>query len=845
MVMAGNLWQRRGLLTLGRYGWPAIKFTYGNRYSLSDFAAIYRSALGLYEAGQLAEAEQACRTMTRSYPQAAEAMHLAGLVAMRQGNQTLAAERMGRAAIADANSAEIQHDHAQALKSIGKLRDAVGAFKRAIRLCPDAPALYCNIANTYRQLDELDSARANYERALEMAPDVAEIHANFAACQYAMGDINGAEKSCMTALKMRDDIVNALVLIGQIRLDQGRTVSASEPLRRALTLEPGHQRALSAYGDALFRLGQFAGAQHCLRQVLALDPDDESARRTLAMLNLRVGQGTEAIGALEPLMVKYPKDPQLLLMMGEALSLVGRHGEAVERFGAAIGVGGGDDAVFRLAVELAEEGDTESAQSVLQNGIDRKIAAGQNTTLFRTARRLLFAPVPSNLAAQNDEVVRDLLDDTLDEDAIEPDLEFVGTDRIDPIILTRFPPVWRAALRPEGDKQLRAVGHYWERLVSGYDVPEVRRSKERKGGKIRLGIVSANMRDNGIGRWIVGLADAIDRDRFDVTIIRPPTGEDDITARIDDHADLVVPLPLDPLHSARVIAGLDLDVLHYVDPQSDAYTMMLASWRLAPLQISGGGIAATSGLSNIDYHLIAEDWETAGGEKRFSEKLIRLPGLFVNASPPEDVDMTPSELQRRWRLAQDRNTYLCPQPLDVLTAEFDPLIAEILRLDETAELLLIAPERDSWDAAWGRRFAVNYADVAGRMRFVTVRNRSDLLSLLCAVDVVLESPAWNDAMLAFDCLGLGVPLVTLPGSAARSRRSHTCYRQISVFDCVAYHSADFVDTALTLATDKRRRSVVSHAIKSRSHILFGQKSSFDAYMQFLDQCVAVPADNVI
>lgn len=652
------------------------------RYSLSDFTAMYRSALGLYEAGQLAEAEEACRTMIRSYPQAAEGMHLAGLVAMGQGNQTLAAERMGRAAIADANSAEIQHDHAQALKSIGKLRDAIGAFKRAIRLCPDAPALYCNIANTYRQLDELEAARENYERALEMAPDIAEIHANYAACQYALGDISGAEKSCMTALKMRDDIVNALVLIGQIRLDQGRTVSASEPLRRALTLEPGHQRALTSYGDALFRLGQFAGAQHCLRQVLALDPDDANARRTLALLNLRVGQGIEAIGALEPLLVKNPKDPQLLLMMGEALSIVGRHGEAVERFGAAIGAGGGDDAVFRLAVELAEEGDTESAQSVLQNGIDRKIAAGENTTLFRTARRLLFAPVPSNLAAQNDEVVRDLLDDTLDEDAIAPDLEFVGEDRVDPIILTRFPPVWRAALRPEGDKQLRAVGHYWERLVSGYGVPEVSRAKKRNDGKIRIGIVSANMCDNGIGRWIVGLADAIDRDRFDITIIRPPTGEDDITARIDDHADLVVPLPLDPLHSARVISGLDLDVLHYVDPQSDAYTMMLASWRLAPLQISGGGIAATSGLSNIDYHLIAEDWETAGGEKRFSEKLIRLPGLFVNASPPQNIDMTPTDLQRRWRLAQDRNTYLCPQPLDVLTAEFDPLIAEILRLDE-------------------------------------------------------------------------------------------------------------------------------------------------------------------
>ncbi|HAI28200.1 MAG TPA: hypothetical protein DCM48_01300, partial [Thalassospira sp.] len=48
----------------------------GNRYSLSDFADIYRSALNLYEAGRYAEAEESCQRMIRSFPQAAEAMHL-------------------------------------------------------------------------------------------------------------------------------------------------------------------------------------------------------------------------------------------------------------------------------------------------------------------------------------------------------------------------------------------------------------------------------------------------------------------------------------------------------------------------------------------------------------------------------------------------------------------------------------------------------------------------------------------------------------------------------------------------------------------------------------------------
>ncbi len=804
--------------------------------SLSDLGEMFYSALDLFEAGHFAEAEDACRMLTLAYPQAVEPMHLAGLVALQQGRFDVAAERMGRAAIADASNAEIQHDHARALKAAGKNRDAIGAFKRAIRLCPDAPALYCNLANTYRDLGDLDNARKNYEIALEQAPDSADIHANYAACLRECGDLDTAEAECRHALSLRDDIVMALVLLGQILLDKGRTVAASDALMRALRLSPGHKKALTAYGEALFRLGQFAGALHCLRQVLALDPDAEIARRTLALLNLRTGQGTEAIAALDPLVRRYPEDPDLLLMMGEGLSLSGRHNEAVERFGAAIGAGGGDDAVFRLAVELSEQADAEMAHEVLQKTIDRKIRNGEDATLFRTARRLLFSPVPVDINAQNDEVVRDIVEDAILSDDEHGAAPVPG--RIDPVTLTRFPPVWRAALRPQGDDQLRAVGRYWEQLAADADLPSVRDATSTRGRKLRLGVVSANMCDNGIGRWIAGFVAALDRDRFDITVVRPPLGEDDITSRIDANADLVVRLPLDPKHSARVITGLEFDVLHYVDAQADAYTMLLASWRLAPLQVAGGGIAATTGLSNIDYHFVADDWEAAGGESRYSETLVRLPGLFVNGKIPNVPDHTTRDLQRQWRIDEDRNSYLCPQPLDVLSADFDPLIAEILRLDETAELLLIAPARDAWDAAWGRRFAVSHADVAGRMRFVNVRNRAEMLSLLGAVDVVLESPAWNDAMLGFDCLGLGVPLVTLPGKEARTRRSHTCYRQISVFDCVAYNSADYVETALTLATDKRRRSVIAQAIRTRSHVLFGQQESFDAYMDFLEQQTA-------
>mgnify|MGYP003624159415 CR=1 FL=1 len=804
--------------------------------SLSDLGEMFYSALDLFEAGHFAEAEDACRILTLAYPQAVEPMHLAGLVALKQGRFDIAAERMGRAAIADASNAEVQHDHARALKAAGKNRDAVGAFKRAIRLCPDSAALYCNLANTYRDLGDLDHARENYLIALDLAPDSADINANYAACLRDSGDLDGAETACRLALSLRDDIVMAQVLLGKILLDQGRTVSATDPLIRALRLSPGHKTALTTYGEALFRLGQFAGALHFLRQVLALDPAAEGARRTLALLNLRTGQGAEAIASLDPLVRRYPDDPELLLMMGEGLSLSGRHNEAVERFGAAIGAGGGDDAVFRLAVELSEQTDAAMAHEVLQKTIDRKIRNGNDATLFRTARRLLFSPVPADINAQNDEVVRDIVEDAILSD--EQNGTPAAPGRIDPMTLTRFPPVWRAALRPQGDEQLMAVGRYWEQLTADADIPAVHDPVSTQGRKVRLGIVSANMCDNGIGRWIAGFVAALDRDRFDITVVRPPLGEDDITSRIDVNADLVVRLPLDPKHSAGVIAGLEFDVLHYVDAQADAYTMLLASWRLAPIQVAGGGIAATTGLSNMDFHFVADDWEAAGGEARYTEKLVRLPGLFVNGECPSVPDHSPRDLQRQWRIDEDRNSYLCPQPLDVLSADFDPLIAEILRLDETAELLLIAPERDTWDAAWGRRFAVNHGDVAGRMRFVNVRNRAEMLSLLGAVDVVLESPAWNDAMLGFDCLGLGVPLVTLPGKEARTRRSHTCYRQISVFDCVAYNSADYVETALTLATDKRRRSVIAQAIRTRSHVLFGQKESFIAYMDFLEQQTA-------
>ena len=62
------------------------------------------------------------------------------------------------------------------LKLLGKLDDALEAYKKAISIKPDYALAYCNMGTTLKDKDKRDEAIGAYNKAISIKPDYAEVY---------------------------------------------------------------------------------------------------------------------------------------------------------------------------------------------------------------------------------------------------------------------------------------------------------------------------------------------------------------------------------------------------------------------------------------------------------------------------------------------------------------------------------------------------------------------------------------------------------------------------------------------------------------------------------------------
>src|SRR5437879_1928626 len=102
------------------------------------------SALALAQAGRLPEAERIYRELLAAHPDHAPSLHGLGAIAYRAGDAAEAA-RLFAAAIAQEAAVGLYHaNFGQALRKLGRVEDALAAYRAAIRLAPDLHSAQLN-----------------------------------------------------------------------------------------------------------------------------------------------------------------------------------------------------------------------------------------------------------------------------------------------------------------------------------------------------------------------------------------------------------------------------------------------------------------------------------------------------------------------------------------------------------------------------------------------------------------------------------------------------------------------------------------------------------------------------
>jgi len=130
----------------------------------------------LEQENKLTEADDLANRMLAAMPEHPHILHLAGIVAYRNGRVEQALERMEKAEAISPDMALYPRNMCEVYRGAGRLDDALRAGKRAVELAPNDSRAYFNLALIHYERLELDESVRRSEQAIALDPDYAEAH---------------------------------------------------------------------------------------------------------------------------------------------------------------------------------------------------------------------------------------------------------------------------------------------------------------------------------------------------------------------------------------------------------------------------------------------------------------------------------------------------------------------------------------------------------------------------------------------------------------------------------------------------------------------------------------------
>lgn len=250
----------------------------------ADFERGYAAAQALHGEGKFAEAEKAYRALLEVHGGNAAAREtllraLANLY-WRAGELQPAVDTLAALMKLAPDNPTYYWDLATVLQAAGQPEKAADQYRRLIERRPDFAAGQFNLGILLKRALRFAEARDAYEKALSLGiADPAEVHSNLGVLFGEMRDAERARKSYEQALAIRPDYVPARFNLAGLCEDTGDRAAAIEHYERILAAEPDNADALARRAQASEPDDTLVGR---LETAIGLANNDPLARESLS-----------------------------------------------------------------------------------------------------------------------------------------------------------------------------------------------------------------------------------------------------------------------------------------------------------------------------------------------------------------------------------------------------------------------------------------------------------------------------------------------------------------------------------------------------------------------------------
>jgi protein O-GlcNAc transferase len=767
----------------------------------SSNADLEASPSALESAGKWTAAADAYRRQLSAEPNSLPALLGAARVAGRLGDLAGLADFLRRALTVDPSQTAARLDLA-----IGLLR--LGAFEEVERECrallQQSPAhtVAANLLGiSLRRQKRFEEAEQVFWRAAEADPGETAPLVNLANMALDRGQPIKALAAFRQAREAAPNDPGALLGLGRAFADRGDYGASLAAVDQALALRPDDLNGLSARGRALFHLKKFEEAAATYDKALAIQPSDD-LRISRAKAARALGRSKEAADVYQAILDRNPDHVEALMALGmihfydwadsrqanalleRAYALKPNHvvlaGHLIESL-AASRYDREEDHIGRAA---------EIATAILDSGVPFLASA---STIQRIFLRIADFDGVARLGDRN--ALRRHFIETENVSALHMEMGRVETDA-DRNFLVDLHRQW-------GEKVQAIAARK----------PVVRPARAPRS-KIRVGIMSSDLRDHPVSYFALPIFEHYDRAKFEVYAYSFfPKAADRVQKLIESKADCFRNIiGGNDAEIAQTIASDDLDILFELGGSTQYNRLGVMAYKPSTLQASWLGYPHSAGLSAIDYILV-DPYLKPSDPKLLVERPFEMSNSWVCMGafgfPEYTIEAgLPEERRGCFTFGTMNNP-------NKFTRTQIALWAQAMAQVPNSRFLFVRPE--SAAAIFRDNIAKEFARhgiSADRLEFLgNVRGRH--LQHYNLIDVSLDTGPQTGGTTTCETLWMGCPVVTLIGPAFFERLSYSNLTNAGLGDLCARTPEGFVSTAVALANDLERRRALRHGLRAQ------------------------------
>jgi protein O-GlcNAc transferase len=626
---------------------------------------------------------------------------------------------------------------------------ARAAYERLLAAQPDhAPTLHL-LAAVHREQRDFDAASALLARALEHAPEFTDARAAAARIARDRGEVEQGIALVDAGLEHKPHSEALWRVRGELELARHDGVAAEAAFAQALAHNPIDAEANYNFGVALQKQGRLNEAARAYQRALAFDPGFPDAHFNLAVVFQEAGHPAAAIPAYRAVLERDPRRVAAYRNVGEALLAAGRIDEWLANFRRF-------EAQCPEALPLAVQALEACQYAADAPALDRYLE-GLRRERFR-------AGDPAQLT-----------------DSLEQLLYLLLFFDVEPEMLFRFAQTYTSTA-PQ---------------VYGPPLP---RAASRKPGRIRVGYLSADLRNHVMGKMMWEALRHHDRERFEVHLYSTSTVRDGWTDRyasIADRFDVIA--GSSERDAALRIAADDLDLLIDLSGHTKGGKPGILARKPARVQITHIASAGSVGLRTVDFKLTDAYADVPDNQQWMIETLLPMQGCVYPYRRIEPATGHPFH----------RATLGIPEDAVVIGAFVTPmklsrrclsLWREVLERLPRASLAF-SPTHPALRPVFERLCAA--AGIARNRLLFLPQGRDDAenQARYAVIDFVLDPMPFGGVNGVLEPLDAGVPVVTLVGRRHGERSAYSILSNLGVTHTVAQGGRDYVDIAARLAQD--------------------------------------------